>query len=359
MRIESSKSEIRNPKQIRMFQCQKPRTSRPGSGPGCFEHCFPDLSNLFRFVQPDSRAKWMRFRSHAAPLSALQYIQIFPSREDFPKGTERRLAAGYAPPHVQSRLQAGAPFWLRLRRAASFVSLRLSNPLLQRRGTKDAEKSSAYYHVFLWLWSRQARISDFGFRFLTRIAAVFFSPRLFAFSKTQVVDRAKIPALRPPMDLMPPSFWEQHGGLVAAGTVAALGAAALLFWLLRRARPVVVTPPDVAARQALEALRDRAEDGRVVAEISRNLRLYVRAAFLQQSDELTTEELLAALGRLAPISPELTPPLSELLRECDARRFAPIPPPAPLALVPRALELVARLESVRQQISTAPVAGAS
>ena len=62
-------------------------------------------------------AEKMSFWKTAASF-ALQYIQIFPSREDFPKGTERRLAAGFAPLHVQSRLQAGAPFWLRLRRAA-------------------------------------------------------------------------------------------------------------------------------------------------------------------------------------------------------------------------------------------------
>jgi hypothetical protein len=237
MRIESSKSEIRSSKQIRMLQCQKPRGS--GSGSASVEYCCLGHSSLFR-------------------------------------------------------------------------------------------------------------ISDFGFRILIWLAVVLNSPRLFAFSKNQVVERAKMPALRPPLNLMPPSFWEQHGGPVIAGTVVALGAVVLAIWLLRRARPVVEMPADVAARQALEALRGRAEDERVVAEVSRNLRLYVRAAFLQQSDELTTEELLSALGHRTSIPSDPTLLLSSLLRECASRRFAPIPPPAPPALVPRALELVARFESVRK-----------
>ena len=57
--------------------------------------------------------------------SALQSIQIFQSREEFPNGAERRLAAGFGRAEAQSRLQAGAPFWLRLRRAVVIASLRL------------------------------------------------------------------------------------------------------------------------------------------------------------------------------------------------------------------------------------------
>ena len=57
-------------------------------------------------------------------LSALLYIQIFPSREDFPNGTERRLPVGFGRAEAQSRLQVGAPFWLRLRRAAVIAPLR-------------------------------------------------------------------------------------------------------------------------------------------------------------------------------------------------------------------------------------------
>jgi hypothetical protein len=48
----------------------------------------------------------------------LQYAQIFARREDLQKEVERRLAAGFVRWVARSRLQAGVPFGLRLRRAA-------------------------------------------------------------------------------------------------------------------------------------------------------------------------------------------------------------------------------------------------
>ncbi len=169
-----------------------------------------------------------------------------------------------------------------------------------------------------------------------------------AYSKTQAVDRAKIPNLRPPMDLMPPTFWEQHGALVMVATVVTLGALALVIWLFRQAKPAPTTPADVIARQALEALRHRDEDESLVAAVSLHLRHYVTTSCLASGDELTTDELLAALGRWPQMTVDLSTALGALLRECDTREFAPISPPPPPALVARALELVARVESLRQ-----------
>ena len=171
---------------------------------------------------------------------------------------------------------------------------------------------------------------------------------VLAYSKTQAVERAKIPPLRPPLDYMPPTFWEEHGALGVAAIVVALGVLALAVWLLRRAKPVAVTPADALARQALEALRPRAEDESVVAAVSLHLRHYVTAAFLASQDELTTEELLTALGRQPQRPADLSAGLAALLRECDTREFAPISPPPPPALAARALDLVARLETLRQ-----------
>lgn len=173
-------------------------------------------------------------------------------------------------------------------------------------------------------------------------------PCVFALAETQEVSTAKVPELRPPLNFMPPSFWEAHGWTVAVAALAALAASALAVWLLRRPKPVVVTPADVAARQALEALRERTEDESVVAEASRNLRHYLVAVFGSPPEELTTEELRATLEHRPQVPAELTAALVGLLRECDARQFAPIPPPAKPALVPRALDLVSRCESLRQ-----------
>ena len=168
-----------------------------------------------------------------------------------------------------------------------------------------------------------------------------------AYSKTQAVARARIPEVRPPMELMPPTFWELHGGVVVTGAIMALAALALVVWLLRRARPGVVTPADVTARLALVALLGRAEDEPTVAAVSQYLRRYISAAFLASDDALTVDETLTALKRLSQVPADLSAALAALLRECEAREFAPISPPAPPALVARALELVARFESLR------------
>ena len=71
-----------------------------------------------------NRRKSTQRNTKKSKLFVLQYIQIFPSREDFPKEMERRLAAGFGCAKAQSRLQVGAPVWLRLRRAVIIAPLR-------------------------------------------------------------------------------------------------------------------------------------------------------------------------------------------------------------------------------------------
>ncbi len=163
----------------------------------------------------------------------------------------------------------------------------------------------------------------------------------------------EIPELRPPRGILLPSFWEQHGWLVVLGAVAVLGAIAMGVWRWRRPKPVVEVPPEAAARQALEALRPRPEDVALVGEVSRIVRRYLTAVFVLQNDELTTEELLKEVRACFQSDPDLLAALGKLLHESDTRKFAPLPQPAEGPIVPRALELIARLQSHRHQASQA------
>ena len=164
------------------------------------------------------------------------------------------------------------------------------------------------------------------------------------------------PKLRPPRGELLPSFWEQHGWLIVAGAVVLLGLAALVVWRSRRAKPVVTVPPDVIACRALEALGQRTEDVGLVVEVSRIVRRYALTVFVLQNDELTTEELLKEVRACFPTHPELLAALGNLLRECDTRKFAPVSQPAASPIVPRALELIAKLESHRHPPPSVPTA---
>ncbi len=170
------------------------------------------------------------------------------------------------------------------------------------------------------------------------------SPLLFAASAgAQAAD--KIPDLKPPLRELPPTFWEQHAGVCAGTAVALLAGAAFLSWWLSRPKPAVVTPPAVLARQALESLRGRTEDEPLLRHVSGVVRHYVVAACALEQEEPTVEELIAALNGTRRLRPELVAALGGFLRDCDARKFAPTPPPSQFDAIARALELVARCET--------------
>ena len=115
----------------------------------------------------------------------------------------------------------------------------------------------------------------------------------------------------------------------------------------------------------------------VLSEASQILRRYVAAAFAWPPAELTTAEFSAALAGDEKIGPELARTLSNFLRECDERKFAPAgvvgvqasacsdsAPATPGTLkrelqpaAVRALELVSAAEARR--VRSAPVPGAA
>lgn len=159
-----------------------------------------------------------------------------------------------------------------------------------------------------------------------------------------------IPKLRPPHDELQPSFWELHGWWTIAGAVLVLAVLAFFIVWLRRPKPDEITPPEILARRALEALRGRAEDAALVVEVTRILRRYILLAFGLAPDELTTAEIRRVLQHSNPVSPDLAAALTDFLRECDERKFAPAPPPPPqTGAVDRALALLEKVEASRRQ----------
>ncbi len=158
----------------------------------------------------------------------------------------------------------------------------------------------------------------------------------------------EIPELRPPEDLLLPTWWEQHAwGVVLAVTCIVLGVALLVWWWLRP-KPVVVIPPEAVARQALAALRDRPEDFPLLSEVSRIVRHYLARALDLRSEELTPEELDNQLANHPLLGTELPVALIEFFRNCDTKKFAPTPPPILLGAVAKALTFVDQVEARRR-----------
>src|SRR5262249_52431622 len=140
-------------------------------------------------------------------------------------------------------------------------------------------------------------------------------------------------SLRPPRGEISASFWEQYGLWVVLGAVLALGTFAALIWLLVRPRPPVPIPPAVQAREELEPLKQKPEEGFLLSDISQILRHYLAAVFPLPSGELTTTDLSRSIVQDQQIGPELGSEVIEFLRACDLRKFAPAPPATPLDAV--------------------------
>ena len=191
------------------------------------------------------------------------------------------------------------------------------------------------------------RISDFGFRIFTVTFVLFFAPLLLAATNSNLP--ADIPPLRPPRGEIPPSFWEQHGGWVIAGGCVALLVVAAAIWWLTRPKAAAVLAPETQARQGLESLLGQPEEGLMLSRISQILRHYVIASFSLAPGEYTTAEFCALIETRHEIGGELASALSQFLRHCDQRKFAPVLPQPPLAAVNQALALIDLAEKRRAQ----------
>ena len=156
--------------------------------------------------------------------------------------------------------------------------------------------------------------------------------------------------LLPPYGEMPPTFWEQHGTSLIVTTIVAVAVVALLVWWWLRPKPVVIVPPEVQARQALNAFLGRPEDGVLLSNVSQILRRYIISAFELPPGEPTTTEFCQTLVRDEKFGSELSTALADFLRRCDERKFSPQGAPEPMGAASRALELVALGEARRAQL---------
>ena len=123
--------------------------------------------------------------------------------------------------------------------------------------------------------------------------------------------------------------------------------------MLRPESPRIL-PPETVARQALAKLQSKPEDGNILSEASQILRRYVIAAFELPAAEMTTAEFCTALAASKKISVELAQDISNLLRECDDRKFSTQLSTAPLNAAAQAIKLITLAEKYREQTTTAP-----
>ena len=187
-----------------------------------------------------------------------------------------------------------------------------------------------------------------------RLIAAFSTLCFALLAAAQLPDSpdSEIPKLAPPLPELPPTFWEQHGLAMVVGGVVGAILGAVVVWLLLRPKPAVLVPPAVRARQALEELRQRPEDGAVLSRVSQILRRYFSEVFELQAAELTTTEFEAALAGSGKAGGNLAAILTEFLRRADERKFSPATV-EPSGAVAQALDLVAQAEARLEQLQAA------
>jgi hypothetical protein len=136
-----------------------------------------------------------------------------------------------------------------------------------------------------------------------------------------------IRAIRPPVEI--PNdwawLWWVLGGLLVAGLITA----ALLWYLKKRAQPVLVpvVPPHIRAKQKLQAALALIHDPRLFCiEVSSIERVYLEERFNFHAPERTTEEFLVELQSTSLLLPDQKESLSGFLQSCDLVKFARFEP---------------------------------
>jgi hypothetical protein len=205
--------------------------------------------------------------------------------------------------------------------------------------------------------SNLLRISNFEFRILALAIVCFGIPALGA---TNISADDDLQKLRPPRAEIPPTFWEKYTLWVILGSIVVFALIGLIMWIATRPKPPIIVPPEIRAKQALDLLLTKPEDGYVLSQVSQILRHYIAESFALPAGEMTTTEVCQMVGTHAGIGPELAGAISDFLRRCDERKFTLSPPAAPLAAVATAYKLVdaaqARLADLRRRAEQVPAA---
>lgn len=182
------------------------------------------------------------------------------------------------------------------------------------------------------------------------LAILFLYIALTVYSETNDPGTNALPALLPPYAEIPPTFLEQHGAAVAFAGLGIIMLAAFGGWLIFRPKPKMIVPPEVEARQELERLRQRPEDGVVLSRVSQVTRSYFIAAFQLTKGEFTTAEFCREISGNDKIGAELALAAADFLRDCDREKFSSQTGPAKLDAANRALNLIEQAEQRRPQL---------
>ena len=167
------------------------------------------------------------------------------------------------------------------------------------------------------------------------------------------------PNLRPPLPEIGPTFWEQHRLVIGASATVVVMLGALSVWYLVRPKPPALVPPVAQARVALDNLIGQPENGAVLSRVSYVVRHYFTAAFNLPPVELTTTEFCQTISQAGPIGPERATAVGDFLRQCDQRKFAPLPVQPPLGAVCQAANFIDQAESRREALARAEKSNSS
>jgi hypothetical protein len=182
------------------------------------------------------------------------------------------------------------------------------------------------------------------------LAILFLFIALTVHPQTNDLGTNKPPALVPPYGELPPTFFEQHGTAIAFAGLGIIVLATCGGWLIFRPKPKMIVPPEVEARQELERLRQRPEDGVVLSRVSQVTRSYFIAAFQLTQGEFTTAEFCREISGNDKIGAELALAAADFLRDCDREKFSSKTGPAKLDAADRALKLIEQAEQRRAQL---------
>jgi len=178
---------------------------------------------------------------------------------------------------------------------------------------------------------------------------VFLAQRAWA----QDAAADEIPQLLPPRGEIPPGIWEQHSAAIVIGGILLLALGAVLVWFLRRPKTILPVDPEVQARQELSSLRGQPETGALLSRISGSVRRYTAAAFSLPPGELTTAEFSRAVAGNEAVGSALAESVTDFLKRCDERKFAPPMVRPPIGAADEAMRLVEVAEARREELRKA------
>lgn len=164
-------------------------------------------------------------------------------------------------------------------------------------------------------------------------------------------DTNEIPPLLPAYPEFPPTYWEQHSQQIVWAAVVLCVMAGMWVWWKLRPKPVIVLPPAVRARRALEQLREARDDARL-SGISQVLRHYFCEVFNLRSGELTTAEFSQAVSQSRRIPSSLGSQVVKFLESCDQMKFSPAHDPSASDALSDALQLIEAAEAHQASLQT-------